>query len=211
MASRKILSQAGQSLADVYDIEGSVVGLERLDVSEIQGVHDIGPQIHSERLNAFHRRITSSAELQNQSINSSLSGIPDCVNRILSVSMIADAASRISFASIAIADPSSAVEHIIWAWDDVNDVEGPVRWDDGTGATVVSLLRATHGPSGANPNLLLRTGASWRMPILILRALTSAFGAGTVTLTAGIQLARPDRSQPTAGEPSSHGLPIPGW
>lgn len=209
--TRKILSQAGTSLADIYDVEGSVVGLDALSVEEIQGVHELGGTIHSERLSVFHRNIASDDELQNVAFNTSMSGFPDSINRILGIFVVASVASRVAFVTLSIGDPATGREHIIWAWDETADAEGPVRWDDGSGAANISGLRTLAGPLGTQPNLLVRTGARWRMPSMVMRGLTNGFGAGNVTVTAQIMLCRPDRSVTAPGDPNSRGLPIPSW
>lgn len=208
--SRKILSQAGTSLADVYDVEGSVVGLEELDVANIQGVHELGHQIHAERLLVFGLIANTGALAQSTAWDVSLSAFPDSINRLLSISAVSSFAGRVNDCSVHIGDPLTGVDHGIWLWDSVNDVEGTVRRGSPAVAAAVSLRPLSH-VAGGLPTLLARTGTSGRMPNLIFRGSTSAFGAGTVTVQALMQVIRPDRGAPGAGEPSSHGLPIPSW
>jgi len=208
--SRKILSQAGTSLADVYDVEGSVVGLENLDVSDIKGVHDLGPQIHSERLLVFSLLADSTAINQSTAFDIELGAFPDSINRVLSVFVLADVTGGFSFCSVAIRDSGSLVDHIIWAWDSVDDLESQVRWAEPAVGTHIAL-RPTALVAGGLPTIIARTGASRTMPSLFFRGQTLAFGAGTVRARAQIQVARPDRGAPAPGAPSSHGLPIPSW
>lgn len=209
--ARKILSQAGTSLADVYDIEGSIAGLEELDVRDIKGVHDLGPQIHSERLLVFNLQIDGTAVLQSVNWGIFLGSFPDSINRVLSATVIADTAARVDFCSILIEDTVNDREHLIWAWDSADDVESRVRWNPGTGATTETVLRPSSNIAGGLPTLIARTGGSSAMPNLVFRGRSLAFGAGTVQALALIQVARPDRGAPSAGDPSSHGLPIPSW
>jgi len=208
--SRKILSQAGVSLADVYDIEGSVVGLEELDVENIKGVHELGAQIHSERLLVFGLDANSGLVAQSTNWSISLGGFPDSINRILSICFIADTAARVDFCNLNILDGGSLQGHPIAAWDSNVDVEQQVRWLNPTIATE-TLLMPTRQIAGGLPTILARTGASEVMPTLEFRGRTLGFGAGTVRTRALIQVARPDRGNPAPGEPSSHGLPIPSW
>jgi len=208
--SRKILSQAGVSLADVYDVEGSVVGLENLDVSDIKGVHDLGPQIHSERLQVFNLIADSTAVAQNVTWNIELGAFPDSINRLLSVFVMADTAARTAHCAISIRDPLSLIDHVIWAWQSVVDIEANLLWAAPTVGTQVGL-RVLAGPRGDVPTLIARTGASAAMPTLFFRGLSLGFGAGTVRVRALIQIARPDEGNPAPGAPSSHGLPIPSW
>jgi len=208
--SRKILSQAGTSLADVYDIEGSIVGLEDLDVNEIKGVHDLGPQIHSERLQTFLVLATSGAVAQSVGWNITTAGFPDSINRLLAVTVLSSVTARVSHCSVAIQDVESGREIPIWAWDETPDSEQLVQWSlDGAAVATFINLRSTAALS--IPQLLTRTGVSNAMPALIFRGLTNAFGAGNVQVRVVYQLARPNSGNPPAGEPSSHGLPIPGW
>lgn len=208
--SRRILSQAGTSLADVYDVEGSVVGLEALDVSDVKAVHELGGQIHSERLLVFGLQIGSTALAQNLTWDVELSVFPDSINRILSIAVIADVGSRIDNCSVHIRDSLTLRDIPIWMWDSVNDLEGAVRWSAPAVAAHVALRPVINLPGGA-PCLLARTGTSRRMPTLFFRGLTSGFGAGTVLALALVNVARPDDAVPAPGNPSSHGLPIPSW
>jgi len=207
--SRKILSQAGTSLADVYDIEGSIVGLEELDAADVKVVHDLGPQIHSERLLSFLIRVTPGGVAQNTAFNVTTGGIPDSVNRLLAITVIADGTAEITNAQASIQDPNSENEIPLWSWDSTNDVENTIQWSDG-GAAVSArfLLVAKHD----HPiELLTRIGDAGPMPQIIFRGLTSGFGAGLVIPILLLHLARPDRGNPSAGSPSSHGLPVPSW
>jgi len=207
--SRKILSQAGTSLADVYDIEGSVVGLEELDVSDIKGVHDLGPQIHSERLQSFIVEASSGSLAQTITWGITTGGIPDSINRLLAVTVIANNAARVDHCSVAIQEQSNSREIPIWVWDTNDDDEQQVEWSiDGAASSTKFHLRSL----GQQPlELLTRLGTTLEMPQLIFRGVTATFGAGNVTVRALYHLARPNSGNPPAGEASSHGLPIPGW
>jgi len=208
--SRKILSQAGTSLADVYDVEGSIVGLENLDVTEIKGVHDLGPQIHSERLLSFNLIADSTALAQNLTWDVVLGAIPDSINRILSIIVVSGNGARVSHCQISITDPAG-VDHPVWIWT-ASDIVSNIRWQELTGTIVTAhALRPTPGATGSTPTIISRMGNEAALPTLSFRGLTTGFGAGTVRTRALILIARPDRGAPAAGEPSSHGLPIPSW
>jgi len=207
--SRKILSQAGVSLADVYDIEGSVVGLENLDVGDIQGVHELGGQIHSERLQAFLIRMTTGAILQSTAFDITAGGIPDSINRVLNVFVFSDVAARLHFAQVGILGQGAAGEIPMWSWDSTSDAEYDVRLTIGGAAAGAEL--AARSPNPFVPQLLMRLGPNKLMPDLSFRGQTLAFGAGTVTVQALVLIARPNEGNPPPGSPSSHGLPIPSW
>ena len=206
--SRKILSQAGTSLADVYDVEGSVVGLEQLDVGDIKGVHDLGPTIHSERLQAFVIRMTTGAIAQNLTFDVMAGGMPDSINRVLGVFVLSDTPARLDFAQVGILGQGTQGEIPMWSWDSANDVELNVRL---TVIGVVANRTAYQPPNPFVPQLLLRIGDPKLMPELSFRGQTLGFGGGTVTVQALVMIARPDPGAPAPGHPSSHGLPIPSW
>jgi len=211
--SRKILSQAGTALADIYDVEGSVVGLENLDVGDIKGVHDLGPTIHSERLNVFGLIADSGATAQNASFNVELGAFPDSVNRVLSVAVAVDTAARLGNCSVHVHDTATGGGDMpIWIWDSVLDGIANLRIvRPGIAVATLVALVPVSLVAGGLPTILARTGAASQMPSLFFRGATLGFGAGNVTARAFIQVARPDRGAPGAGEPSSHGLPIPSW
>lgn len=207
--SRKILSQAGTSLADVYDIEGSVAGLHSIDVDEIKGVHELGGQIHSERLVAFLTTQTTGGVLQNTTFANTSGSFPDSINRIMHLSVLASVGARLAHVSVAFQDTASGREIPIWVWDNADDRDQAIEWsNDGAGATTVQHLSTlvTHLPT-----LMTRVGTPRLMGALILRGLTSGFGAGTVTVFLVTQILRPNPAVVVPGDPSSHGLPIPSW
>ncbi len=209
--TRKVLSQAGISLADIYRVEGSIVGIDALDVEDIKGVHELGATILAERLIAFDLIMDSTAVAASTAWNISLAGtsFPDSINRVLSIAVIADTAARVDFCSVQIGNPGTGVDHIIWSWDTAVDQEKNVRW--GAPAVGTQILLQPIGNLNGSPNLIARTGAVGRMPNLVFRGISSAFGAGTVQARALVMVIRPDRGAPTPGTPSSHGLPLPSW
>lgn len=208
--SRKILAQAGSSLADVYDVEGSVVGLEELDVTDVKGVHDLGPTIHSERLTGFMPVLATGAIEDDTAFNIDLASVvalPRSINRLMGVQVILGTTARIASCCIVMGEPTTGLDIVIWAWDSAVDAEIAVRT---FGATVI-YLRPAVWPQGMLPIILTQMGNAKRMPNIVFRGLTNSFGAGTVVLTATLMMARPNNANPAAGEPSSHGLPIPSW
>jgi len=208
--SRRVLSQAGVSLADVYDVEGSIAGIDRLDINEIKGVHELGAQIHSERLKAFIVQSSSGAVAQSTTWGLTIGGFPDSINRLLAVTVIANNAARVDHCSIAIQEQGNSREIPVWAWDTADDAEKQVEWSiDGAAAATQFYLAVIGIPQV--PELLTRLGDDGQMPQLIFRGETGAFGAGNVTTRALFHVARPNTGNPPPGEPSSHGLPIPGW
>ncbi len=205
--SRKILSQAGTSVADIYDIEGSVVGLESLDVGDIKGVHEMGGTIHSERLQSFIVAVGPGDILQTITWGSTAGGIPDSINRFLGLCVVVDVAARITNATVSIRD-AAGQELPIWNWDVTNDVENTILIArPGAGVTAEFNLVGKFDHSIE----LLTRGQTPLMPDIVFRGISETFGAGNVNPLCLFHLARPNSGAPPAGEPSSHGLPIPGW
>ena len=207
----KILSQAGISLADVYNVQGSVAGVDELDVNEVKAVHDLGPQIHSERTLGFIIRDTIGIA-QNTAFGFFIEDFADSATRILGFSVLASVAGRLTHVSIAIRHAIGNVREMpIWVWDTADDVEKGIQWsDDGAAASAVIYLQVVGDVY--LPTLLTRMGAERAMGGFSIRGLSSGFGAGTVDVFTLVHICRPNESLvPGAGEPSSHGLPIPSW
>ena len=202
----KILSKSGDSLADTYDVEGSVAGIDQLETRELGIIHEMGHTVFSERLSASIRRGTSGAILQSTTWDLTIPDFPVTPFRVLGVVVVADAG-RVAFAQVSLQDASGDREIPIWIWDTDNDVQSDIRIVE-NGAAVANLLALVPSNNGGTvPNLAL--GSEQPQPVgenVLFRGVTTAFGAGTVTCTALIYIAF---SQ--IGGISSRGLPVPGW
>jgi len=207
----KILSRAGTSLADTWDVEGSIAGVDELVSREVSLVDEMGARVFSERALTFVYVISSTAIAQSTVFDVvSPTEIPDSPNRLMAVTVLVDAQPRMSFASLAVQDAVTGREIPVWVWDSSNDLVKSVRWSN-DGAGVVTAYELTVEDPQRIPYLLTRQGDNRLMPGLIWRGQSSGFGAGTVTARCLVSLCRANRLSPTPGEPSSHGLPIPGW
>lgn len=200
----KILSQAGQSLADMYDVQGSVAGIDQLRSEEVSLVHEVGSTIFAERLGGQVRRAQTAGINQNAAFDLTIADLPNVAFRILDVLLLTDVASRLDFACISLIDVPNGREVPVWVWDDANDQEAQVRIDEnGAGA-------ATRFYHVANPTLLPTMGFGSDQPLavgtMVCRGATNGFGAGTVTMTALVYVAFAE-----IGGISSYGVPIPGW
>jgi len=202
----KILSQAGDSLADIYDVKGSIAGIENLESRDLPIVHEMGATVFSERFSTEILRISSAAQSQSDDWGTLLTGLPDTVFRVQGVRVFVDVTARVTLASLAMRDPVTARETPIWSWDDANDGETSVRFSDDGAATGVSIFLQ---PAPGNVQLP-KIGAGDQQPQrvngLIFRGTTPAFGAGTVEAVALVDIAFAQ-----IGGVSSRGLPIPGW
>jgi len=206
----KILSQAGTSLADVYDVEGSIAGVEQLDVESVKAVHDLGGQIHSERTLGVLERSSSGDLNQTTTFGKVIGTFPDAIARIFGVSVIVDTAARLGHCSIAVRDRSNDREMPIFVWDSTLDREQVITWSD-DGGTVAEFIHCSVLVSQL-PTMLMRMGTGRNMGEFVFRGESLTFGAGTVEAIALIHIGRPVLNEvATPGEPKSHGLPIPSW
>jgi len=201
----KILSRSGVSLADAYNVQGSIAGINDLVSEEVHLSHDMASTMFAERLSSTIRRRATGDILQTINFEQTISDLPSTPTRILGVSLIADA-DRISFASLAMFDPTSQREFPFWVWDAAFDNAVAVRWDDeGVGPANEFYLRSS-GVQGIIPTLILGGDSPQRVPQIILRGGTTTFGAGTVEVILELYIAFA-----ALQGVSSHGLPVPGW
>lgn len=202
----KILSQAGVSLADVYDIVGSVAGVETLESRNISLVHEMGATIFSERLNGVVRRAGQTGILQSVAFDVAINDLPTTPTRIHAVCAFANITSRLSLVQVSMRQRDNAREIPILIWDSAIDDEVSVRLqDDGGAVATVFMLRPTGGFYQLGPNLI--GGENLQVVRnLVMRGQTSAFGAGTVDITFLTYI-----SFSALEGVSSHGLPLPSW
>lgn len=192
------------SLADVYDVKGSIAGVEQLRPEEVQLVHEMGHTIFSERISAGIRRISTGAIAQNTTWDLVISNLPTGITRILGVQVINNAGGRTRHATVLIGDGTREIP--IYTWDSTNGVEAAGRIvDEGAAAADVNILTPTFG---GLPSLMVGTGQPQAMEQIAFRGLTTGFGAGTVTNTMLLYQAF---TEVGGGNLSNLGLPIPGW
>lgn len=207
----KVLSQSGMSLADLWDVEGSIAGVEELTSREVGLTHEMGATLFSERIFGSINRLTSGALLQNISFDVTLFPNISGVHRISQVLLFADVAGRTDRAQISINLPVSLRDMPLAVWD-VNDggsLSANIRFADGGAAgnqvalipSLVQTPALVFGPEQPNADAV---GPGE----FVLRGLTSGFGAGTVTISAFIYSSRTDIDLAGA---TSFGLPVPSW
>ena len=200
----KILSQAGNSLADVYDVEGSVAGIETLESRELPIVHEMGSTVFSERFSGFIRRIATGPIIQNTAFDATISGLPE-ISRVLGVLVLADVVARTDLAQVSIRSVTGGREMPIMIFD-VNDgfsVEAGIRIVENNG--VASTQQALIGRQQL-PSISLGIRQPQSTEEIVLRGVTSGFGAGNVNYVLLAYVVFAD-----IGGISSRGLPIPSW
>jgi len=205
----KILSQAGESLADMYQAEGSIAGIEQLETRELPIVHEMGATVFSERFRLSILRIAAGATAQNTDIDVSVTTLPEAITRILGVQVFSDTVARVLSAQVSTHSPTLtpiAVQQDfpIWAWDGTNS--NSIRLQDLNTIATFDLLTPVVG--GHIPSFITPGTDQGAFPVrdIELRGRTTGFGAGTVTLTALLYLA-----STFAGGISSFGARVPSW
>lgn len=203
----KILSKSGDSLADTYDVLGSIAGIEQLEAGEVSLVHEMGSVIFSERLSTVVRRLVTGAINQSSSFNVTLTNLPDTPTRLLGVAVFADDGNgvRIAECSIFARNRAAQREFPVWVYDGTTII--PSRFLD-EGVTADFDLLVGSAPMSMLPSFVGGTGQPHpgQMNDVAMHGLTTAFGAGNVTITAYLYIALAQ-----IGALSSRGLPIPSW
>jgi len=201
----KILSQAGDSLADVYDVRGSIAGIDDLLSRDISLIHEMGATIFAERFRTTILRAPANAIAQSTTFNIVLAILQDSPVRVLGVQVITDDVSQLQRVAVHVRSENLARDFPIWIWDGTNAITTTME-DDGAGVATFQVLTASA------QSLMLPSFAGGRDQALsasrvVLRGATNAFGAGTGFIRALVLLAFPeDRSGL-----SNRGLPIPSW
>jgi len=204
----KVLSQAGISLADAYDVEGSIAGIETLESRDVSLVHEMGATIASERFSTTIRRATTGALAQTTTWDLEIADLPATPARVLGIQVFSsEAVARSSFCQVSARDPIALREFPMWMWDTAPDTSANVRMQD-NGAAVgnVTMLLPVNPSAFALPSFFGGAGQPQTVSSLMFRGITATFGAGTVihTMIAYIAFAE-------VGGISSLGLPIPSW
>jgi len=202
----KVLSQAGISLADAYDVEGSIAGIEELNTREVQLLHEMGGTIFSERFSTTIRRAVSGDILQSANWVCSIADFPATPARVLAVLAVTDTTARLADAAISMSDPlGNSRELPFWVWDGSN--EDTMRFSE-NGTLQDHLVLRPFPEYTRLPQML--SGSSvlqpQRVPNIVMRGSTTAFGAGNVEFTLLVLIAFAQ-----LGGVSSRGLPLPSW
>lgn len=205
----KILSQAGDSLADIYDVEGSIAGIDSLETNELPIVHELGATVFSERISANMRRGTSGGVAASTAWDVEMAnfGAGTAVVRILSIAVFVDTTARVDHVTVSVRDVLNGREVPMFAWD-VNQggVETAVRVREEGAAAAETIMLTPKGANAVLPNLLIGPGQPNEVAEIAFRGITTAFGAGTVVATVIIQ-----QCFAQLRGLSSRGLPVPSW
>jgi len=200
----KILGQTGISLADIYDVEGSIVGVEDLQSRDVQTVHEMGETIFSERVGGQIFRQTAGALLQNVAWENLITTLQPNVTRIAQVVVIVDTVARIDRCTVSLRDPVLNRELPIFAFDDsLSPLSTDIRIADGAAAAGSAMLNSMFPPQ---PAMSFGGNQPVSVPDIAFRGSTTAFGAGDVEPVLLLYLVTAE-----AQGLSSFGLPVPSW
>lgn len=207
----KILAQTGVSLADVYDIEGSIAGVDKLSSDEVILVHEMGATIFSERIAGRIIRLDSGVVNQNDTWDIQSTGLPATPFRILGVTVFADVGSRVNHTTLSLRVSQDDQEMPIWVYNQDCGSCGVTTsrfQDDGQLLAQHNILTPVAGVTNF-PTMMFGNTARIgdQIPTLAWRGNASGFGAGDVEAIALIQIA----FAIDAGGLSSKGLPLPSW
>jgi len=205
----KVLSQAGISLADMYDVEGSIAGVEQLESREVQVVHELGATIAAERLVGNIVRVSTGAILQSVAWNLLLPSLPTTPFRILGVAVITLAGTRVDNCQVSIRDNAvitDGVEIPIFVWGSTPDIEVPFRFVNNGAAVAETRYLRQAAPIVGMPSMGFGNTSREDTPSIVFRGSTNAFGAGTEEVICEIYTA-----SMALGGVSSFGLPVPSW
>jgi len=204
----KILSQDGQSLADIYDVEGSIAGIEQLETRELPIVHEMGATVFSERFTTRVFRIPTGDMLQTVTFRQELTTLPETPARLLGLRVITDFTSRIARCAVLVNDPTVSQDFPIWVLDTSTVASETLTMEDAGGSVTVADLLPRPALNLLSP---IFVGGSEQQGNMVsnvaLVGLTTTFGAGDVEVIALLYLAFPRRDINI----SSKGLPIPSW
>jgi len=199
----KIQAQTGTSLADIYEIQGSIAGVEELESRGVSLVHEMGEVIFSERFSTQLVIMETAAIAQSTAFDVVNTTLPEFPGRILGLYVFADA-NRVDNVMVAVRDPASVEEMPIWAFNGAIDDALTIRLSHGGAPGAVIALRPDVDFN--LPSFFGGRGQRVTVPELAMRGTTTAFGAGDVTVTAVIHIAFGEQ-----GGIGSKGLPIPSW
>jgi len=199
----KVLSKSGDSLADVYDVAGSIAGIDELVTADVSLVHEMGATLFSERVAGRIIRVTAGAIAQSTSFSSTFTVEEN--SRVLGAQMISSSSSRLTRVQLSITSPPEIDDQDlpIFAWQAGQPSVGAEVLNDGSVSTF-DLLTSVIPVN--TPSLLVGTESQSPVNLLTLRGITAGFGAGTCTTTGIVFLGF---SQP--GGLSNRGLPLPSW
>lgn len=201
----KILSKSGDSLADVYDVQGSIAGIDQLQSQDVNLVHEMGSTVFSERFNLVIQKIESTGMAQSVNFLAVLGSLPATPWRVLGVNVFTDVAGRLDSVVVTLHDTGLGRDMPLFVWKSTVDSELVVRLRNDASTTSNQVLLRSNGV-GLVPTMGCGTDQRENVEQLAMQGTVKAFGAGTLDITATVLIGFAE-----LGGVSSRGLPLPGW
>jgi len=198
----KILSQAGKSLADVYDVVGSIAGIDQLVSQEVSLTHDMASTIFSERMSSQVLGNSTGAILADTDIDTEITGLPATPFRIHGVTLFnagTTTVARLSHMIVVVKDGDADRESIIWMWAGTIETQR-IEADE------KEILMPEVAFGTRLPSIGMGGDQPATVPQVFMRGKTLDFGAGTVNIGGRLHI-----SFSQLEGVSSVGLPIPSW
>jgi len=200
----RILTKSGASLADVYDVEGSVAGIEELNSESVFLTHEMGATILSERL-VSETTIFQTGDLLQTVDFEVFEPQPLVHSKIVALTVMTNQASRIGTICVGFTDSVVGLN------------TNPIySFETGKGSDFTRVIRTRVDGNlvdigelvPSNPAIVpvFQCGAAVDVQRLAAIGKTLTFGAGTIQLTIMVT-----RVFPRLGGVSSRGLPVPSW
>jgi len=199
-----VQSKAGESLTDLYDVRGGQAPIERIETNVVQGVHELGATIQSERFSQTVRKVEHLGGGQSTNFNVSIGNLPDGVWKVDSVYVtVSSDASRLTKCCAGFRSAQQR-DVPLWVWDENNSRILLIESDAlGNGVIVLS----PDPVFSAFPQLASGLDQPASISELFLSGTLGAFGAGTEDIKAWFKISFCD----VPGIVSPRGLPIPSW
>jgi len=206
----KVLADVGKSVADVYDVEGSIAGVENVLTKDVQAIHEMASTIASERMGSQLIRVEAAGVVASADFIAAAIGINVGITRLHSVMVLTDNSTRITRCNVNVRTqpggmPAQTIqESAIWVWNGSDNFLIEIV-DDGGAVAGAQCLKPDTAFSYL-PTMLSGPGQPQLVSEVVLRGTAAAFGAGTVDIILVLHV--------TAVQPgglSSKGLPVPSW
>ena len=205
----KIQSRSGASLADIYDVQGSIAGIDQLETRELPIVHEMGATVLSERFTTRVFRVTTGLIAQNIEFAVEETSLPETPARLLGLQVFIDGTgAQITRCTVMGTDPTLGQDFPLWVLDSSSNTTESIVMEDAGASNTLQVLIPRSTITLAFPTFV--GGKEQQDPMVssvTLAGLTAGFGAGTVELIALLYLAFPRRD----GSVGSKGLPVPSW
>lgn len=212
-----IQGSIGHSLARIYDTVATKLNLKRIYGEDVGLTHDMGWVAFSEAFRLGIRTVAASNVAQSTAFGTVTTDLPEGPFRIMGIQVICETTTTVSNVTVSARRSDGAIEFPLFIWDATSDIEVTSRFNPGPGTGDNILLMPTESAQVADlPVTLLqqspgapRIRAANVIDDLSIRGTTTAFGAGSVDVTAIVFLAL--LAGPNSEVSGPQGIPFPSW